>query len=197
MGVARGAGRFDAIRLGAPVPAKRTLSPSCRQRAECIEGCAEQAALEALPTVGTATVAAVAGNLDRAGLEGGASVDDQGGRVCAAYDYDVFVEVQFETEHGDVPRLRANKARLVNARRGAGAKVFVYADGSSYSFDGCPSGDCPTFASRAGDTENAPCSNRGTCDRVTGICTCFLGYGMSDGLGGRGTIADCGYKLPH
>ena len=26
---------------------------------------------------------------------------------------------------------------------------------------------------------------------------CFLGYGMSDGLGGRGTIADCGYKLPH
>ena len=154
-------------------------------------------ALEALPTVGTATVAAVAGNLDRAGLEGGASVDDQGGRVCAAYDHDVFVEVQFETEHGDVPKLRANKARLVNSRRGAGAKVVVYADGSSYSFDGCPSGDCPTFASRAGDTENAPCSNRGTCDRVTGICTCFLGYGMSDGLGGRGTIADCGYKLPH
>ena len=49
----------------------------------------------------------------------------------------------------------------------------------------------------SGDTEDAPCSNRGTCDRVTGICTCFLGYGMSDGLGGRGTIADCGYKLPH
>ncbi|KAH8055949.1 hypothetical protein JL722_7769 [Aureococcus anophagefferens] len=112
-----------------------------------------EAALEALPTVGTATVAAVAGNLDRAGLEGGASVDDQGGRVCAAYDHDVFVEVQFETEHGDVPRLKANKARLVNSRRGAGAKVVVYADGSSYSFDGCPSGDCPTFASRAGDTK--------------------------------------------
>ena len=49
--------------------------------------------------------------------------------------------------------------------------------------------------SHAGTTEEEPCSNRGLCDKVTGQCTCFHGYGMSNGLGGRGTIADCGYKL--
>lgn len=37
------------------------------------------------------------------------------------------------------------------------------------------------------------CSNRGICDRITGICKCFAGYDSSDGHGKIGTIPDCGY----
>lgn len=47
-----------------------------------------------------------------------------------------------------------------------------------------------------GTKENLPCSNRGLCDYQTGLCTCFAGYGSSDGMGGIGTLGDCGYINP-
>ncbi|CAK4637297.1 unnamed protein product [Aphanomyces euteiches] len=43
-----------------------------------------------------------------------------------------------------------------------------------------------------GTKENAPCSNRGTCDLTSGICTCYDGYTTSDGKGGLGIRGDCG-----
>lgn len=46
------------------------------------------------------------------------------------------------------------------------------------------------------DLEAAECSDRGVCDRTDGICTCFAGFGASDGHGHQGTIDDCGYVLP-
>ena len=36
-------------------------------------------------------------------------------------------------------------------------------------------------------------SNRGLCDSTTGLCTCATGFLPSNGLGGAGTINDCGY----
>lgn len=39
------------------------------------------------------------------------------------------------------------------------------------------------------------CAGNGLCDRSTGICHCFPGYGSSDGFGNQGTHGDCGYNL--
>ena len=99
--------------------------------------------------------------------------------ACAHKDATpTIVHVQFETQHGNVPRMTSLTESV---------SIRVYADGEA-GFGG-------DAASHAGTTEEEPCSNRGLCDRATGQCTCFLGYGMSDGLGNRGTLADCGYKL--
>ncbi|OQS02407.1 hypothetical protein THRCLA_05219 [Thraustotheca clavata] len=47
-----------------------------------------------------------------------------------------------------------------------------------------------------GTKEDAVCSNHGTCDTTTGICSCGLGYTSSDGNGKPGTRQDCGYVKP-
>jgi hypothetical protein len=44
-----------------------------------------------------------------------------------------------------------------------------------------------------GTKENLPCSRRGSCERTTGVCTCFPNYFSSDGNGGIGQRGDCGY----
>ncbi|KAA0175809.1 hypothetical protein FNF27_02895 [Cafeteria roenbergensis] len=48
-----------------------------------------------------------------------------------------------------------------------------------------------------GTTEVLECSARGLCNRVTGNCECFLGFGSSDGSGGPGDRGDCGYREPY
>ena len=44
--------------------------------------------------------------------------------------------------------------------------------------------------------DSKECSGRGLCDEMTGTCVCMEGFGSSDGKGKKGTIQDCGYKLP-
>nr|AIG55504.1 secreted protein [Thraustotheca clavata] len=43
-----------------------------------------------------------------------------------------------------------------------------------------------------GTKENAPCSNRGTCDLTSGVCSCYTGFQTSDGNGNSGQRGDCG-----
>jgi hypothetical protein len=44
-----------------------------------------------------------------------------------------------------------------------------------------------------GDKESDPCSNHGTCDETTGVCTCLSNWLTSDGYGNAGIRGDCGY----
>jgi hypothetical protein len=48
----------------------------------------------------------------------------------------------------------------------------------------------------SGSKEMIECSGRGICDRTLGTCTCFTGYGSSDGRGNMGAKGDCGYLQP-
>ena len=54
-----------------------------------------------------------------------------------------------------------------------------------------------TYTNAEGTLENHVCSDRGLCDTATGTCTCFPGYGSSDGAGGEGKRGDCGYIEPY
>ena len=47
-----------------------------------------------------------------------------------------------------------------------------------------------------GTKEVLECSGRGICDEGLGLCTCFYGYGSSDGMGNAGSKGDCGYMEP-
>eukprot|EP01035_Chromulina_nebulosa_P023087 gene23087-29913_t len=49
---------------------------------------------------------------------------------------------------------------------------------------------------RCRNKENIECSGRGLCDHITGECSCFTGFGSSDGKSGSGTKRDCGYLEP-
>lgn len=49
----------------------------------------------------------------------------------------------------------------------------------------------------SGTKEYIECSGRGGCNKDTGLCQCFHGYGSSDGQGNVGTRDDCGYKVPY
>eukprot|EP01029_Cantina_marsupialis_P032301 TRINITY_DN9728_c0_g1_i1.p1 TRINITY_DN9728_c0_g1~~TRINITY_DN9728_c0_g1_i1.p1 ORF type:complete len:668 (-),score=245.26 TRINITY_DN9728_c0_g1_i1:220-2223(-) len=66
---------------------------------------------------------------------------------------------------------------------GAGVTTFDYHTGTLGSYT-------PTD----GTKESENCSNRGTCDSITGICSCFTDFGSSDGYNAIGIRNDCGYK---
>ncbi|KAL7546384.1 hypothetical protein ACHAWF_009721 [Thalassiosira exigua] len=52
-----------------------------------------------------------------------------------------------------------------------------------------------TDPSAAGDAATHACSNKGICDRETGRCGCFPGWGSSDGSGSLGPNNDCAHRL--
>lgn len=108
----------------------------------------------------------------------------EGDAVCADEDTTNVVQIQFQTEHSDLPDLEYDADNLEDsAGTEGGGSVALYSDGDSV--DG--------YTSVTGDTENEVCSNRGLCDYTLGLCSCFTGYYSSDGAGNEGTIPDCGY----
>eukprot|EP00614_Pseudopedinella_elastica_P009543 CAMPEP_0172605252 /NCGR_PEP_ID=MMETSP1068-20121228/25483_1 /TAXON_ID=35684 /ORGANISM="Pseudopedinella elastica, Strain CCMP716" /LENGTH=590 /DNA_ID=CAMNT_0013407595 /DNA_START=507 /DNA_END=2279 /DNA_ORIENTATION=+ len=141
-----------------------------------------EAALELLPSVGDLSVA----------FSGAATKACFGG-----YDPCSVMVVQFQTEHGDLPSLRADGEELTDAVMGASATsgIAVYQNGAAPgAAENCAFLDQGVTSVR-GTTESLACSRRGLCDRGTGLCKCFAGYGPSDGLGGAGAIMDCGFVL--
>ena len=77
--------------------------------------------------------------------------------------------VTFRTAHGPLPLLQHSLQNIAN--------LFV----TEY---------------RRGNKAELECSGRGVCDHTLGLCECFGGYGSSDGMGGAGSLRDCGYVLP-
>ncbi|KAE9046692.1 hypothetical protein PR001_g4462 [Phytophthora rubi] len=110
-----------------------------------------------------------------------------GGTTVCSNSVNTVIVVDFLTELGDLPPLSGSKALLQdsingNAQDGSGSLVFATGGATLLG-----------EASVKGTRENAFCSNRGVCDFSTGICTCHPNYGGSDGKGGPGTIANCGF----
>jgi hypothetical protein len=62
---------------------------------------------------------------------------------------------------------------------------------------GLTNGDNPVslslVTSTPGTKENAECSNRGVCDSLSGICSCSVNFGTSNGYASPGTRGDCGW----
>jgi hypothetical protein len=99
--------------------------------------------------------------------------------VACTGDGSNVVQVKFLTELGNLPDLTFRRRDSVQL-----GSIELSVDGRG--------------ASHAGT--RAPqimCSNRGICNEVLGICTCFHGYGSSDGAGGPGTRGDCGHYLEY
>ncbi|TMW64027.1 hypothetical protein Poli38472_014144 [Pythium oligandrum] len=91
--------------------------------------------------------------------------------ACTAIGNDITIE--FTQDFGDLPDLRGD-ASLVHSTPGVTPTL--------------------TFTTvTQGTKENLPCSRRGTCDRVNGVCACYPNYFSSNGIGQIGIRGDCGF----
>ncbi|GMF13756.1 unnamed protein product [Phytophthora lilii] len=118
---------------------------------------------------------------------GEVNVTFSGGAVACSNSINTVIMVDFLTELGDLPPLSGSSALLQdringNAQDGSGSLVFSTGGDTLLG-----------ETSVKGTRENVFCSNHGICDFSTGICTCHPNYGGSDGKGGPGTIANCGF----
>ncbi|KAE9362012.1 hypothetical protein PF008_g514 [Phytophthora fragariae] len=83
------------------------------------------------------------------------------------------VTVEFTQNFGPLPLLVGDSSLLVHAGIGMTPKLTI-------------------SKSEVGSKENEACSNRGRCDLTSGVCTCYVGYTTSDGMGNPGDRCDCG-----
>jgi hypothetical protein len=105
-------------------------------------------------------------------LDGGSTVCDSDG---------VTMSVTFTNNPGDVPPM------VLTSSLNAGSTLILKEGGATSTYNGA-------IASVTGTREYVECSNRGLCNRETGLCECHPTYASSDGAGGIGRIPDCGYR---
>lgn len=86
------------------------------------------------------------------------------------------IEIAFTEDFGDLPLMIVDGSKLTD---GLGSN---------------PTARIAVTESRKGTKENAPCSDRGICDPMTGYCTCFTGFQSSNGQGTSGQRGDCGFN---
>jgi hypothetical protein len=133
-------------------------------------------ALESLSTIGKVEV--LYDKYDHTDLKAVAAKN-----VACTADGSNLITVIFSTELGDVPALKFVEDGVDS--------IDIFTDGErTVNFEGV------SISSFPGTFENEVCGRRGLCDSALGQCTCFMGFGSSDGSGGPGTRGDCGYQEP-
>lgn len=93
-------------------------------------------------------------------------------------------------EHGNLPLLVINPTSITSIN------VVESIPGISSILLSLFNSKCCYLYYDQGTKEEIACSDRGICNEATGLCKCFKGYSSSNGMGGLGTIADCGYIEP-
>lgn len=99
--------------------------------------------------------------------------------ICNAYD-NITVYIEFLTEFGDLPLLKADTSLIRNYGSISGFGVhYELVNITEY---------------RRGDKEDIECSGMGACDQSSGVCSCFKGYSSSNGTtSGAGQKGECSF----
>lgn len=97
-------------------------------------------------------------------------------RVCDPYGR-ITALVEFQSEFGDLPLLKANTQRLLrNSTTAAPGSIVI----SKY---------------QRGTKEDIECSGQGVCDDTVGVCKCFPPYSSSNGsVWSPGGTGDCSFR---
>lgn len=163
------------------------------------------AALSALPTSGgelVATYVVLGGGLP------GSPIDS----FCVPPGSAQVARFTFVTAHGDVPPLQvAMQAPVRNDADGSysalglgwAASDFTWTGGAAPNFTTtqtfsppfAPGGPTALVVTPGTSTE-VECSGRGLCDRASGVCKCFLGFGASNDARAPGPDENCGWREP-
>lgn len=53
----------------------------------------------------------------------------------------------------------------------------------------------PTVVSQKATKQSLVCSGRGNCNRDSGLCECYTGFGSSNAMGDQGSRGDCGFDI--
>jgi len=102
------------------------------------------------------------------------------------------IQFVFKTEHGDIPAIQVlPEDGWTDTQLRFRSGDHTYLKTAPYGFTAIH-----TAEEQKGTTRTQECSGRGLCDRDSGICMCFEGFGSSNGMRGPGDRADCGWREP-
>lgn len=141
-----------------------------------------------------ATAATVKAELEKISwLSEGVTVAHVAGTTaCAASG--AALSITFTHQPGDLPALVLIKTGLTKSTSGS-VVLNTISSGAQNTYGT----GTATITSVDGNRENVECSNQGTCNELTGSCTCRTGFESSNGksngqLGEAGKRGDCGYR---